>query len=186
MRRVVALGLALGLLLVACGDDDDDDAAGSDEPASGEEGEYVDAITTAILEDDDAEEAENPLAGNEEIARCAAEGFVDVLGVDGLEDLGLTLELIQSGEEDLLDDVAFPEDQADEIAATLFECVPHEVWQAAFEGFGDAETVECLIDGFTETGVLEEQLSQSLQGNDDYQPSAEQQNAVGEECGLIG
>jgi hypothetical protein len=185
MRRLVALGLACGLLLAACGDDDDDTGSASGDAASGEEGEYVDAITTAILEDDDAEE-DNPLAGNEDVARCAAEGFVDIVGVDGLEELGLTLELIESGEENLLDDVEFSEAQSDELADTLFECVPHEVWQAAFEDFGDAETIDCLIDGFTEAGILEEQLSQSLQGNDDYEPDADESNAVAEECGLLG
>jgi hypothetical protein len=188
MRRLVALGLALGLLLAACGDDDDDDDAGADtgsgDAASGEEGEYVDAIATAILEDADADTEPNPLAGNEEVARCAAEGFVEVLGVDGLEDLGLTLELIQSGEDDLLDDVVFSEDQSEDLADTLFDCVPTEIWAAAFEGAGDEETVDCLVEGFTEAGTFEESLAQSLQGNEDYEPDADVSNAVLEECGV--
>jgi hypothetical protein len=116
MRRTAAVLLATAALLAlaSCGDDDSGGSGGDSQSADGQE--YVDAIMSTF----DAEDAGFP----EEDAQCVAERTVDIVGVDTLQEAGITPEEIAAGDgEDLLADFEPTEEQADAIVDGFFECV---------------------------------------------------------------
>jgi hypothetical protein len=126
LRFVVACLATAALVLAGCGGDDDDDASptstGSD--AVGED-EYLDALTDSFT-------GSESFAASEAEARCAAERVVDEIGADRMQEAGLTVERLESEEEDE-GATDLTEAESEIVADALFECL--DVAAAFAEGF---------------------------------------------------
>lgn len=145
MRKLTPIVLSGLLLLAACGDDDGG-AGGGD--LSSEEQEFVDAAMANF----DPEEAE-PLTEDE--ARCVVTSMVDGLGVDRLEELGITPETF--GDDD---GAPFPEDLSEGEATIVVDgfedCLDLGALFAdsmAADDTIDQETKDCLADAFDDETV---------------------------------
>lgn len=143
--RKLAPAVLSGLLLLgaaACGDDEDG-GGGGDLPA--EEQEYVDAAMAEY----DAEEAE-PLT--EDDARCIVVSMVDALGVERLEEIGLTPESFADDS-----DEPFPsgleEDEANQVVDGFEGCFDMSqlfLDEMAADESLPPEARECLAEAFDE------------------------------------
>lgn len=194
MRRLTVLLVvsALTLALAACGDDDsagtgtDDtetteatgeteatEATGETEATEateateetddeGSDAAFVDAITAAVLADQPGAGA--PLGETE--ARCMAEGIVDELGVEGLLELGLSVEAIEQGE--TLEDAALSEEQAGDIADATIGCLDiAELMAAQFPpGAVSDESLECLGDRLAEAASFRQFVIDGILGRE--------------------
>ena len=143
LRLTVVLVLALIGVASGCGDDDDGGGdAGSDSGLSAEEEAYVDEA----IEDFDPER-DAPMT--EQDARCVATSMVQGLGVERLEEIGITPESFS-------DDGDLPVGTVDEADATtlvdgIAECIDfRELFLAGFaeEGSISSETADCLAEEF--------------------------------------
>lgn len=151
-RYAAVVGVGVGaIVLAACGDD----GGSSDEAA------YTDAIATQISENADADTM--PLS--DEQADCVASGFVNVIGVDGLNDLGLDLDSIEAGEE--LDESELSEDQARELTDEIFDCVDlTELMLAEIGSDVSEESAACLSDRLRESETFRDLIAAGLIGDD--------------------
>ena len=156
MRKLTPIVLSGLLFLAACGDDD---GGGGD--LSSEEQEYVDAAMAEF----DPEEAE-PLT--EDDARCVVTSMVESLGVDRLEELGITPETFGSE-----DGAPFPEglteDEANDVVDGFDSCIDLPALftdQMAADDTIDEETKECLADAFDEDTIRSLFVTMLTQGQD--------------------
>jgi len=152
MKKLAAVLCAAALTLSACGNGDDDEAKKN--------------IKAAVLED------ETSLTGGtkptEEQADCIADGMVDDVGVETLQDYDLL-------DKDLkINDDANPtdmkEDDADALAGVFVDCIDvEEMFAAQFES-GDQDLPEdqqeCIKDAIDED-AMKDGLSASFQGEED-------------------
>lgn len=166
--RTIALAfLLLGGAAVGC----TDDGGGSDADAQ----PYVDALASTLDEEDEG----GPTA---EQADCIAERTIEVIGVDRLEDEGITPEDIEGSEgpDDL--GIELSDDDATDVAESFVDC--GFSLAAAFAG-PDApeEVVECL-EGAIDDDVVVEGLALSLQGRDDEADAVSEElfGALAEAC----
>jgi hypothetical protein len=110
MRKLLAVLTVSLFALAACGGGDDSGGGG----LSGEEKDFVDSA----MKDFDAKEAE-PLT--EDQARCIVEGMVTGMGVDRLDEIGITPETFSSE-----GDSPFPsgltDDEADKVIKSFDSC----------------------------------------------------------------
>lgn len=164
MRRLLALLAALLLLFgaAACSSDSDDKAdddtsesteeattddeeeAGDDEEAGdGSEADYVEALMANLLEDGDS-----PITEDE--GECIAEGVVEEIGVDTLQEEGVTPEAFAEDGPGALGGT-MSDDQADAMADIFLGCLesPGAFFAAAF-GATDDESVACIEDNLDE------------------------------------
>jgi len=157
MRRLTALVLSGFLLVTAsCGDDD-----GGEGDLSSEEQEFVDAAMAEY----DAEEAA-PLT--EDDARCIVQSMVESVGVDRLDELGITPE--QFGSQD---DAPFPEGLTEEEANGVVDgfegCI--DLSGLFLDGMAEDETLsaeakECLADAFDEDTIRRIFVTMLTEGED--------------------
>lgn len=158
MRKLTSIALSSMLFLAAaCGDDD----GGSGSDLSSEEQEYVDAAMAQF----DPEQAE-PLT--EEEARCVVSSMVSGLGVDRLEELGITPETFGSE-----DGAPFPENlteaEANQVVDGFDECLDLGALFAesmAQDDTLDEETKECLADAFDASTVRRLFVTMLTEGED--------------------
>lgn len=133
MRRVLVAVLVLGLVAAACGD------SGGGERSSAEQA-LVDAIRDEILDDEDPD---SPFGEAE--ATCVGEGAVGRLGVDGLLELGITVEDADPGN-------AFEgatDEQIDAVIDVTLDCVDfRQVFVDSITAEADisSESADCLGD----------------------------------------
>ena len=181
MRKLTPIVLSGLLFLAACGDDD----GGGGGDLSSEEKEYVDA---AMAEFDPAEA--EPLT--EDDARCVVTSMVEAIGVDRLEELGVTPESFSSD-----DGAPFPEglteDEANGVVDGFEGCIDLPALftesMAADESI-DEETKACLADAFDEDTIRRIFVTMLTEGEDALSDDPElMQEFLGifEECpGALG
>lgn len=159
MRKLITILLSsLLLVAAACGDDDGGDGDGG---LSSAEQKYVDAAMAQF----DPEEAE-PLTEPE--ARCVVSSMVTSLGVDRLEELGITPETFGSE-----DGAPFPENlteaEAEGVVDGFDECLDLGALFAesmAQDDTLDDETKQCLADAFDSDTVRRLFVTMLSQGED--------------------
>lgn len=158
MRKLTSIAISsLLLFAAACGDDD----GGGSGDLSGPEQEFVDAAMAEF----DPEDAE-PLT--EDDARCVVTSLVEELGVDRLEELGLTPESFGSEE-----GAPFPEnlseDEANGVVDGFEGCLDLAglfTQSMAEDDSIDDETRECLADAFDKSMVRRLFVTMLTQGED--------------------
>lgn len=150
------------LFLVACGGDGDDESSddgGSDttesEGSSGESNEYVDTLAASMVE------GEDELTLDEETATCVATAIVDLVGVDALEEAGVSPDDLAAAEGfgDL--DVELPDDATNQLGAAIGECEVAEPMRPLLvdsfvSGLGvelEPEARACLEENIDDEGV---------------------------------
>jgi hypothetical protein len=149
--RTLALSLLVlaGPAVGACSDDGGGDA----QP-------YVDALTESFLESEDGE-----FAPTDEQAECMAEKTIDAIGVDTLEDAGISPEEVvdSDGPDDL--GLELSEDQATDAARAFVDC--DLSYAEAFAG-ADApeEAIECIDENLDEDAMVEA-IALQYQGEED-------------------
>lgn len=150
MTRLFALLAVLALVAAACGDSGG--GLGASEQA------LSDAIRDSILEDPDPE---SPF-GTEE-ATCVGDGAVRAFGVDGLLELGITVDNADPG--DAFDGAT--DEQIDKVIDVTLECV--DIAQAfvdAAAGDISQESARCLGDGLETEGLLRPLVKAGFQGEE--------------------
>ncbi len=173
MRKVSAVLLAALLLVApACGDDDDGgDGAASD--LSAEEQAFVDEAMQGF----EAEEAE-PLT--EDDARCMVSSMVDRLGVERMEEVGLTAESFSSSSESMPSGLT--EDEANGVVDGIDGCVDlHAMILEGIIGAGDDLTEEeqdCIAEVFDEETVRTMFVTMLTEGEDALQENEELMTSV--------
>ena len=161
--RFLALPVAVLLAVVgACADEADPEGAsgGGSSDLTEEEQEYVDAALESF---DPAEEA--PMT--EDDARCIATSMVESLGVDRLEEMGLTPESFS--EEGDLPEVAVQPDEAEELVDGITGCIDiRDLFLAGLNESGSlsAEAEECLAEAFDEDLVKRTMVVVLSEGGD--------------------
>lgn len=149
-------------------------------PAEGGGGDLVQAIADDIMVDVDA--GDGPVANREE-AECWANGVVDGIGEDRLNELGLTADNVV--DPDQLDLTA---EEVDVVVDSLFDCA--DVQQAFADQFAaqfGEEGANCVAEALDEE-LVREALSASIAG-DDSEPSAEfleKFTQIATDCGITG
>ena len=153
MRRGLFLLLVLGLVAAACGD------SGGGERSAAEQA-LVDAIRDEILEDEDPE---SPFGEAE--ATCVGEGAVDRLGVEGLLELGITVENADPGN-------AFEgatDEQIDAVIDVTLDCVDfRQVFIDSITADSDisSESADCLGDALGTKEFLAPIVEAGFRGED--------------------
>jgi hypothetical protein len=198
-RRLLA-ALFAGLLLfglAACGDDDvatddetdetteegtDDTTEEESEEEGEDEGEGEEAagdveaeIAAAIIADPDPD-----FPVTEDQANCIANGIVDGIGEDRLEELGL-VELFSSDEQVEFADIDLDEDEVDSLASTFTECLDFR--ELMMEQFGASLTDEqkaCVEEAITDEAIHEFFVVGFSGGDTDA--AAEELGALAQEC----
>jgi hypothetical protein len=165
-RRAIPLLAVLGaaaLLAAGCGGGGDGGDA-----ASSEGQEYVDAIVASFNES--SETGSTPIS--EDDARCAGEGFVETLGVDRLEEAGITPEQLRDADNltAVVPDVTTEE--ADALVDVIYDCIDISgVFVAGFAESAGAtlpdDTVECLAGNFENSERLREAFANSILTGED-------------------
>lgn len=141
MTRLAPLVIVLAMVAAACGDS----GGGSDGFSSAEQA-LSDAIRDSILEDNDPD---SPF-GTEE-ATCVGDEAVREFGVDGLLELGITVDNADPG--DAFDGAT--DDQIDKVIDVTLECVDFaKAFVDAAAGDISQESAQCLGDGLESQGLL--------------------------------
>jgi len=168
MRALRSLVLVIGVVLVfaaGCGDDDSegggtDTGSESEGDLSDEERAYVDAAV-------DGYDAERDAPMTEDDARCMATSMVQGIGVDRLEEMGITPESFS--EDGDLPEGALTEADAEAMVSEIAGCIDlQELFLAGFteDESLSPETVECLADQFDEDLVTRLMVVLLSQGED--------------------
>ena len=170
-----ARSLALSILLVAGAAACSDDGGGSDGDAQA----YVDALASTLDDEDEG----GPTA---EQADCIAEETIDVIGVDTLEDEGITPEDVEAsdGPDDL--GIELSDDDATAVAQAFLDCDFSFVDALLASLAPDASSDDlraCVEDSIDDDLVLEGMVA-SLQGDDERADELGQElfGAIGEAC----
>jgi hypothetical protein len=162
MRRWMLLSAATALLAAGCSGGARDEADSQTEKGR----EYVDAIMTGS-EDEELNLDENQV-------RCAAEGWVDLYGIEGFEDAGVSPEDIRA----VADDEGFPslldstDEQADGFVDVLVECVDFgEVIADSLAEEPDApelsrDQLDCIGSRLEESGEFREAMKAEFLGGE--------------------
>ena len=150
MKKTVAVLCAALMTLSACGSGDDDKAREN--------------IKTAVLED------ETDLTGGtkptEEQADCIADGMVDDVGVEALQEYKLLDEDLEINEE--ADPTDMKEEDADALAAVFVDCVDvEELVAGSFAGQELSEDQQECISESIDEDAMKDGLSASFQGEED-------------------
>lgn len=123
MRHIYCgIAAAALLLLTACGGDDNDEG-GSDTTDSettesgGDSNAYVEALAASMGEGEN-----DDIVLEEETANCVATAVVDLVGVDALEEAGISPEELADGDSYADFDVELPADAAAQLGQSMGEC----------------------------------------------------------------
>ena len=175
-RVVLAVGV-LALAIGGCGGDDDDDVSEDEQP-------YVDAFVASAS---DADEDELQLSGEQ--AECFGARFVDIVGVDRLEEAGVTPE--DFGDDSSLDfsEIGLSEDEGEDIYDSFEECdvdIRAEFLNSLdADGSLTEEDRECVEDAFDEDLIRRMLVTTFVQGEDALEQDEELMSdvfAVFSEC----
>ena len=163
MKKTVAVLCAALMTLSACGNGDDDKAREN--------------IKTAVLEEEtDLTAGTKP---TEEQADCIADGMVDDVGVETLQEYELLDEDLKINDE--ADPVDMEEGDADALAGVFVDCIDVEEMFATQFGSGEEELPEeqqeCISDSIDEE-AMKDGLSASFQGEQDEGFAAMQQEMM--------
>lgn len=161
MKRMLAVTAALLMTFgaAACSSDDDKDtktdttdaAASSSEDSSSEEASgEVDADADAYVAALEADFDPSMEASEDEI-RCISEGVVEVIGVDNLQEAGISPEQLAANGPGAIE---LDEEEAGAIADAFIDCLedPMAVFAASM-GAGDADATACFEENLTEDQV---------------------------------
>lgn len=149
----LAILLLLGAAAVGCSDD-----GGSDADAQ----PYVDALVSSLQDSDGP-------GPTDEQAECIAERAIDAIGVDTLEDAGVTPEEVaeSDGPEDF---VELSEDQARDVAESFVSC--EFDFAAAFAGEdASQEAIDCIDENLDEDDLVDA-FALQFQGREDEADAA--------------
>lgn len=159
----IALAGAFAFVAASCGGGDEGGNGGS---GSSEGQVYEEAIVAAFREADDGEESPIP----EEDARCAADRFVGILGVDRLVSAGITPEEIRNSQSlsEVVPDLTTEE--ANQLTEAIYECIDFSaVFAAGFASSAAADGVTlpedklaCLGENFEKSDRLREAFATSI------------------------
>lgn len=171
MKKTAAVLCAAVLTLSACGNDDDDKAREN--------------IRTAVLEEDAG------LTGGtkptEEQADCIADGMVDDVGVETLQEYELLNDELEINSDANPTDMEA--EDADALAEVFVGCIDvDELFAAQFGSSGQELTEEqqqCITDAIDEQAMIDG-LSASFQGEDDESFTAMQEEMMGCVTGDLG
>jgi hypothetical protein len=159
MRTRVVLA-ALAIALVGCGDDDD--SGGGD--VSEEEQPYVDAFV-----EDAADADEEDLQISPEQAECFGARFVSIVGVDRLEEAGVTPEEF-GGESDLdFSTLGLSEDEGGEIYDAFADCdvdIRAELLRSMGADDMAEEDRECMADAFDDDLLRRMMITTFVEGEE--------------------
>jgi hypothetical protein len=147
--------LALSILLVAGGAAAcSDDGGGSDEDAQ----PYVDALVASLDDEDEG-------GPTEAQARCIGERTIEVIGVDTLEEEGITPEDVadSDGPEDLGIDLS--EEQARSIGESFVDCDVD--FAALFAGPDASDELVACIDENMDADLIVDAFTEQFQGDED-------------------
>ena len=140
MRRIAAVVAVLAIIAVACGD------SGGGSGFSNAEQALSDAIRDSILEDPDPD---SPFGEAE--ATCVGDNAVREFGVDGLLELGITVDNADPG--DAFDGAT--DEQVDGVIDVTLECVDFaDVFVEAAAGDISQESAQCLGDGLERENLI--------------------------------
>jgi hypothetical protein len=179
-RRLLIAALAGLLLLAGCGDGDDDTAPPIEDSDDGDDGDgggsddpLVQAMTTWLSTSEDVPPFD------EDEAECVAQGVVDGVGSDRLEELGVTEEAMASEEGVELTDVEFTDDEVAVVIDSMEGCADLKALLAesiADDGTISAEDAECLVDELPEDFIR--QGFEAEFAGDDITESQDLQNTM--------
>ncbi|MDH3729815.1 MAG: hypothetical protein OES13_01630 [Acidimicrobiia bacterium] len=142
MTRLTALLAVMALVALACGDSGESETAGF---SPGEQS-LSDAIRDSILEDP---EADSPFGTDE--ATCVGDEAVKAFGVDGLLELGITVDNADPG--DAFEGAS--DEQIDKVIDVTLGCVDFaKAFVDAAAGDISQESAQCLGDGLEAEGLL--------------------------------
>lgn len=146
---------AVALALTACGGGDD---SGGRDSQTDEGKAYVEAMMSTYSAD---------MGFTEPQATCIAELAIDTVGVDALQDAGVTPEKIEQGEE-LLADFTPTEAQADTMVDGVFGCVDFGELMVAQMGAEDIgipeDKVRCIGDAMAKSDAFKDSLKSEMLG----------------------
>ena len=145
MTRLAALLAVLAIVAGACGDSG---GGGEADGFSDTEQALSDAIRVALLEDPDPD-PDSPFG--EEEATCIGDNAVREFGVDGLLELGITVDNADPG--DAFDGAT--DEQVDSVIDITLECVDFtELFVQEAAGDVSQESARCLGDGLERDDLI--------------------------------
>lgn len=175
----------------------DDGPDGPDEPdddppeATGDEAEYVDAMTESMLSDGE-------FPASEDEARCISTNTVQVIGVDRFEEAGISPADIRDsdsgdpegiGTDMDLSDVGLSEDEANQIYDGFGDCGLdfRELMFEQMRADGDItpEIEECVDQVLTDDAVRTLMVTGMMEGDDAIETSSEMQSIMNEMTGCM-
>ena len=168
-RTALLVGLAVVLVLPACGDDDE--ARGGDEVTSDEQ-PYVDSLVESFTSGD-----EDDLQLSEEQAECVAPLWMDTIGMDRIQEARLAPDDIGAQGEGELAELGLSEAEGAELYDAFGDCGVDFV-QVFVEGLGASgdlplHTVACLGEQFDDDVLRRIMVTTITQGEEALEDSAE-------------
>lgn len=162
MSRLATALIATTMLAAACGDSGGTDTTRSDDtPATGlssVEQELSNAIRDSILEDPDPD---SPFGEAE--ASCIGEQAVSEFGVEGLLELGVTVD--NANPADVFEGAT--DEQIDTVIDVTLRCVDFTTaFVEAAAGDVSSESAQCLGDGLEETGLFKPLIRAEFRGEE--------------------
>jgi hypothetical protein len=159
MRRILTCVAVVALVLTACGDDD---GGGGDDAAAQP---YVDAVSRSLKGDE-----EFPVP--DDTADCIGAAVVDAVGVERLEEAGITPRDFEEAED--FDDlgIELTDDDVDRLGSSLADC---DLADAITQGFATElpgltdSDLECISEGIDDD-ALGDAMAQGILGGDDVEP----------------
>ena len=146
---------------VSAAADTGDDSASETSVADDDVAAFIAAGTASLLDD-------SSFAGDEGQAECFATRLVEIVGIDKLEEGGITPDDFMAGS---LDNVVMSDSQADELASLLLddECIPFvEIMLAETTDTAslDADQLACYSDALSSSEILREGFVASFIGEE--------------------
>lgn len=172
MKKTAAVLCAAVLTLSACGNGDDDQAKEN--------------IKAAVLEEEGTQ-LPGGTKPTEQQAGCIANGMVDDVGVDKLQEYDLLTEELEINQDANPTDMAA--EDADALAGVFVDCIDVEEMFASQMGSGEQELTEeqqqCVTEAIDEE-AMKDGLSASFQGEEDEGFTAMQQEMMACVLGDMG
>lgn len=165
----------LVLLLAGCG------GGGGGEGASDEAKPYVDAMTEAMIAEDDF--------ATEEEARCFAEGVVDVVGLQALEEAGTPEEFTEEGGDMNFGSLELTTEQGEDVYDTFADC-GIDLRQEFIDSLGEddeinPETAACIESALDEETLKEFMIAGIVDGDEAAEQSEAGKDFMGSVMGCM-
>jgi hypothetical protein len=168
MRPELTLGAVVLLLLTACGGD----PARDSQTERGEE--YVEAIMSAV---------EGEPANLQEDVRCVMARFVDIIGLDALDEAGVTPEELWEAEDFPAVGLRVSENQARAAVNAFFGCT--DLAELFVPSESSEEEKECARNALeNKDSELRSAMKEDLLGSDEVDFAAEIEGLLIDECDI--